>query len=117
MAASESENPLTALEDGDDSPVAQVLGSDPWMRFDIWSGRAWEATDRATSLAIENVNTYGNDAVDGRVMALFHAAQIAKEFSDMVNPLAAVAFSGSSGTVPSAGQAQAIMAMLLDDDD
>jgi hypothetical protein len=69
-----------------------LLGGDPWIRFDMWASRSWEVAVKATELAISNgPSMSSDDSVDGRVMALFHAAQLAKEFAEMVNPLVAVA--------------------------
>jgi hypothetical protein len=95
--------------------VVQLLGADPWMRFDVWANRAWEAADSAVKVCIASGEPL-NDDMDNRVMALFHAAQIAKEFSEMVNPLYAVANGNRTSTVSSDRQAQAIMALLLEED-
>jgi hypothetical protein len=56
------------------------------------------------------------DGMDGRILALFHAAQIAKDFSEMVNPLFA-ATSGPSSAAMSAESKARIMSLALDDDD
>jgi hypothetical protein len=97
--------------------VAQLLGSDPWMRFDLWATRAWEATERAMNTAGDGAGMLSENGLDHRVLAMFHAAQIAKEFAEMVNPL----FAATQGSRPSSAlsdiQAQAIMSMVLDDDD
>lgn len=99
----------------DTEPVVQVLGSDPWMRFDVWAQRAWEAADSAIQISREGDPM--SESMDSRVIASLNAAQLAKDFASMVNPLAAVLSSSRSESVPSAGQTQAIMAMLLDDDE
>lgn len=69
-----------------------LLGGDPWIRFDLWAARSWETTTKAIEIAVGNGPPMGSDdSTDNRVMALFHAAQVAKDFAEMVNPLTAVA--------------------------
>jgi hypothetical protein len=97
--------------------IAQLLGSDPWMRFDLWANRAWEATELAMSIAADRSSSMSEDSIDSRILASFHAAQIAKDFAEMVNPLFAAAEGSRSGSLPSAAQAQAILSMVLDDED
>jgi hypothetical protein len=82
------------------------------MRFDMWSARSWEATQNALRIAYEIGPHEG--PLDNRVVASFCAAQTAQEFAEMVNPL------GPGATAQaqlSDGTAQAILAMVLDDDD
>lgn len=75
----------------DQSEAMQILGADAWARFDVWSLRAWEAAQRAADIAADNVNiTSSNDDLDHRIVALFHATSVAKEFAEMVNPVSAV---------------------------
>lgn len=96
-------------------PEELDLGVDPWMRFDMWANRSWATVMRAADVAIENGAT-NEENIDHRVMALFHAAQLAKEFAEMVNP---------NGTESEAAQAEAEMVMspemiaefLADDDE
>lgn len=96
--------------------LAQLLGSDPWARFDVWSGRAWEAAETAMRIAADG--SMADDGMDGRVLASFHAAQICKEFSEMVNPLFAVAHAPHSTALPSDVEARdIIMSIMMDDDD
>lgn len=106
-------------EASDTEAMAQVLGLDPWMRFDVWATRAWEAADAAVSFAISNGQDHPEEALDGRVFALFHAAQVAKEFAEMLNPLRAVV--GASGgrriSIPSDPHERAIVGLLQDDED
>jgi hypothetical protein len=61
------------------------LDVDPWMRFDMWCNRAWEMTQKATEVVME-IGPHTSDT-DERVLALFHAAQVSKEFAQMLNPL------------------------------
>lgn len=68
-----------------------LLGGDPWIRFDQWAAKAWEAATKAAEIAASNSQMSSDDTLDGRVMTLFHASQLAKEFAEMVNPLMAVA--------------------------
>lgn len=96
--------------------VAELLGSDPWLRFDLWSGRAWQATESAIDIATNGSMVISDDGLDQRVVALFHAAQIAKDFSEMVNPLFAATQDSRPAAPTSDAQARAIMGMLLDDD-
>lgn len=118
MADSEHTTPASEPEVAETEAVVQVLGMDPWMRFDLWAARAWDSTEGAIGLALGNGDGFG-DSLDGRVMALFHSAQIAKEFAEMVNPLCAVVNAGGGRRmpVPSDRRAQEIMAMLLEDDE
>lgn len=80
-------NPVTGAE-----IVMRMLGNDPWMRYDLWASRAWEAAEKASALALSSAPPISSDDVvfDPRVAALFHSAEVAKEFAEMVNPLTAV---------------------------
>lgn len=109
------ENTIPSVPEQETELVAQLLGSDPWMRFDLWAGRAWESATHAMNLAEDGVGS--SDEVDGRVLAAFHAAQIAKDFAEMVNPLFAATENSRSGALPTDQQARAIMSLVLDDDD
>jgi hypothetical protein len=71
--------------------AVRLLGSDPWMRFDLWSSRAWDATEKAVQVAAANGPPMSSDdGLDPRIVCLFHAAEVAKEFAELVNPLNAV---------------------------
>lgn len=115
MASQENTVP-TEVENVETELVAQLLGTDPWMRFDVWSARAWDAAEKAVSIA-EGVSAGSDDGMDGRVLAAFHASQIAKDFAEMVNPLFAATCDSRSSTLPSDAQARAIMSLVMDDDD
>lgn len=113
MASQEDTTPIPPTEEVETDAVAYVLGKDPWMRFDLWANRAWESTSGALNIVLNG----DPDSVDGRAMALFHAAQIAKEFSLMVNPLSAVANGGGTVTTSADSEARAILAMIMEEDD
>lgn len=68
--------------------VSRVFGSDVWLRFDMWASRSWKATEQALELSATTPAPVSSDDVvfDPRVAALFHAAETAKEFAEMVNP-------------------------------
>ena len=99
----------------DSTVESRVLGADPWVRFDLWSSRAWDAAERASDLAMVNgppVNA--DDDLDHRIVALFHATAVAKEFAEMTNPLIAVTdvrFEGGSGK---AGRSDLSLDMIVD---
>lgn len=65
-----------------------LMGPDPWLRFDTWTSKSWDVVKEAIQIAKEN--EIATDEVDHRLQALFHAASIAKDFAEMVNPLIAV---------------------------
>lgn len=96
--------------------VGRLFGLDPWMRFDLWSNRAWEAAESAIKIAKENGDPLA-ESMDSRVITALNAAQLAKEFAEMVNPFAAAASGVQTQATPSESQAYAIMSMLLDDED
>lgn len=101
-------------------PAVSILGSDPWMRFDLWSSRAWEAASEATRIAIESGPPNGSeDVTDGRIMALFYSAQLAREISESVNPMSAVAVAGqeSESEAEVIVVTQEMLDNLLADDD
>ena len=78
--------------------VVRILGTDPWMRFDLWSSRAWDAAQGAVAVATANGPTINSDDdLDHRIITLFHAAAVAKEFADMVSPIQAA--SGAKGSI------------------
>ena len=106
MAAPHTSEPETALH---------ILGADPWMRFDLWANRAWEAAGRAADLAMVNgapVNP--DDDLDHRVVTLFHSAAVAKEFAEMTNPLLAVSDVVSSAGPRAAQRADISLDMIMD---
>lgn len=67
-----------------DSDDEMQLDVDPWMRFDLWASRAWDVAQKATETAVSNGAHTGD--TDERVLAFFHAAQIAYQFAQMVKP-------------------------------
>lgn len=74
-----------------DASAVRLLGADPWMRFDLWSSRAWDAAEKAATVAAEiGAPMNSNDDLDPRVITLFHAVTTAKDFAAMTNPLFAV---------------------------
>lgn len=114
---------MSAHEDAPTPPPADemveveadpIFGSDPWMRFDLWSSRLWESVETGVNIAIAASGEPGPMPVGAQ--ASFCAAQFAQEIAEMVNPL-----SSDRGTpavaVPSAAQTQAILELLLDDGD
>ncbi len=63
------------------------LDEDRWIRFDTWAARSWDSAMRAVEIAIGNgPSMMSDDGPDGRVLALFHSAEVAKEFAFAVNP-------------------------------
>lgn len=74
-------------EDNDKSvdPVAELLGADPWLRFDLWASRSWEAAENAVEAARSSEGAGNEFSVV--VSTLIHAAQVAKDFAGMVNPV------------------------------
>lgn len=76
-------------------PMMQLLGSDPWMRFDLWSARAWDASEKAINVAAESDSSVNMDSgLDTRIITLFQASELAKEFAAVVNPLFAMSCMG-----------------------
>lgn len=105
------------------SPVTEMdtavwpLGSDPFMRFDVWAARAWEAAQEAVKVAAASDPAVNLDAgIDTRIVTLFHASDLAKEFAAMTNPLFAAGPGGGEGGA-AVGAVEADISMLLDDDD
>lgn len=97
--------------------VEPLLGSDPWMRFDMWANRAWEASEKAIDTALEiGGSDRPDDSVDDRVVAMFHAAGIAKEFARMVNPLDAP-LDGPGGGAADRNEVQGMIISLLADEE
>lgn len=92
-----------------------ALDVDPWMRFDMWAGRSWEASDQAVKIALERT-TPSDDVVDDRIIALFHAASVAKEFASMTNPFSiggrGTGYDDDCGDTP-----HVIIGVLPDNDD
>lgn len=79
--------------------VMKLLGADPWMRFDLWANRAWEMAERAIEIAVGiGPSVSADDSLDHRVGALFHAAEVAKEFAEILNPLFAISGDASGGS-------------------
>lgn len=99
--------------------VVRLLGNDPWMRFDVWASRAWEASERAIAISMEAGAPISSDDsfFDPRVGALFHAASIAKEFAEMVNPVLAVSGIEPSYRRNSSGSEELILDMVVSDTD
>lgn len=95
------------------------LDEDLWLRFDLWSARAWETAMRGTQIAIDSgPSIITDDGPDGRVMALFHAAELAKEFAFAVNPNSAPPKPGPNDNVEvQILTPEMIVDMLSDDDD
>ena len=75
------------MSDSEDA-VVRVLGSDPWLRFDLWAGRAWEATEAAVKAARELDSSA--DSLSPLIITLFNSAQVAKDIAELVNPIDAV---------------------------
>lgn len=92
MASSTPSDPSQRTSLSEAEAVMRMLGTDPWMRYDMWASRAWEAAEKANALAMSTAPPISSDDVvfDPRVAALFHSAEVAKEFAEMVNPLTAV---------------------------
>lgn len=93
MASSDtSDQPTPPRPVSEAEIITRMLGSDPWMRYDMWAARAWEVTEKANALALSSPPPMNSDdaVFDPRIGALFHAAEVAKEFAQMVNPITAV---------------------------
>lgn len=67
--------------------VAKIFGPDPWMRYDLWAARAWDAAEKAVEFSMNHSDAAFEDSLDSRVATLFHAAAVAKGFADNLNPL------------------------------
>ena len=80
---------MTASPSSESPAVMQVLGADPWMRFDLWSNRAWEAAQGAITV-VTNDPSINEHALDDRAITFFHASDCAQNFAAMVNPLFAL---------------------------
>lgn len=94
MEPSRKSDAVEAAKKGEASQAnatLRLLGTDPWVRFDMWAGRAWEMAERASEFSIANGAPSYETGIDPRVAALFHTAEFAKEVAEMVNPLLAVA--------------------------
>lgn len=99
----------------EEATVAKLLGADPWMRFDMWSARAWEAIERGVDFAIANYSSLQSDhMLDPRVAAIFHSAGVAQEFATFVNPLQVVVGIEAVGEYDS--DEDAIARMMLNND-
>lgn len=96
--------------------VMRLFGADPWMRFDLWATRAWEASQRAIDMAESNGPPMGDEGLDSRVMAMFHAAGVAKEFAEMVNPLIAVSGVSPDDDSSTAEQISRAISTIIDTD-
>ena len=96
--------------------VVQLLGADPWLRFDLWAGRAWDAAEKAAAVATEIGSPIStNDDLDHRVVALFHSTGLAKDFAAMVNPLFACTGHTQSVKIDEAEDLE--ISMLIDNED
>jgi hypothetical protein len=98
--------------------VVRILGTDPWMRFDLWSNRAWEAAQGAVAVATANgptINT--DDDLDHRIITLFHAASVAKEFADMVSPIQAASGTKGSSDTSKESLSDITLDMIIDSGD
>lgn len=86
--------PATRMPEEDS--VMRLLGSDPWARWDIWAGRAWDAIERSIEVQ-DQIGSPMNadDGLDHRIISLFHASEVAANFADSVNPLIAAAHAGT----------------------
>ncbi len=94
-------------------PVEPLFGSDPWMRFDMWAGRAWEASQDAIVFAKE-LGDRPDDAVDDRVVAMFHAAGIASGFAKLVNPADSLSVSREGYDYGSPERTEFVLGLLPD---
>ena len=100
----------------EEGTASRVIGKDPWMRFDMWASRSWESADTALSLALTS-DSLMDETINGRIVALFHASQIAKEFAEMTNPLMAVSPDDLDGCSSSKRGKEAVVRVMLDGDD
>lgn len=99
-------------------PVMPSLDVDVWMRFDLWSTRAWESAQRAVDTAMASGDSAFEPAMDSRVIALLNAAQTAKEFAAMTNPLFAAANGQTGGNAePHHCDAHEMLLMMLDEEE
>ena len=101
----------------DPDPVVVLFGGDPWMRYDLWSTRAWEAAQGAVEMsAAIGAPTGSDESLDPRIITLFHAAEVAKRFAEMVNPISAVSGSSGHGSFDAVTPAEVLIAMISDDE-
>lgn len=107
------------------SPVSEaavllrMLGTDPWMRYDLFAARAWDAAEKATQLALSTGPPISSDDVvfDPRVAALFHAAEVAKELSEAVNPLTAISGAEFGEDLEASQEREVIFEMEVEPED
>ena len=99
--------------------IMRMLGTDPWMRFYLWAARAWEAAEKANELALATAPPISSDDAmfDPRVAALFHASEIAKEFSQMTNPLTALGGAEFGYDVEPSEENDFAITMLVENED
>lgn len=94
--------------------IDPILGSDPWMRFDLWTTRLWESVENAKRLS----ESGDPSEMSAAVQASFGAAQFAHEIAKMVNPLSMGASEVKFVQAgPSDAAVRAMMEMLADDGD
>lgn len=102
----------------DSDATMPSLDEDPWIRFDTWAARSWESIIRATEIAVEvGPSAIGDDGPDGRVMAFFHAAEVAKEIAFAVNPNSATPRQMPNDKVEIVPLTPEMIVELLADDD
>ena len=102
----------------EDEAVAEeinlLLGSDPWLRFDVWTSRLWGSVENAMNFAMAS----DGGPMSPVVQASFCAAQFAQEVAEMVNPLSASANDARrSDTAPLSVPLEVIMDLIADDGD
>lgn len=107
---------MSGHEDPTPEPEDAVFDGDPWMRFDLWSGRVWSCVASGLNFALENPSEGGMMRTE--VQASFCAAQFAQEMAQMVNPLASSPGGAPrSVSAPSGIPVQAILDLIIDEDD
>jgi hypothetical protein len=113
---SDSESEPTQHELEVEEALERIFEEDPWVRFDLWSHRAWGAAENAMSVAEPNV---GNDEnLDPRIIAAFHASNVAQKFAEMVNPIAAMyGNNGAASSQATAEQTAMILAAIIEKDE
>jgi hypothetical protein len=84
--------------------VMRMLGTDPWMRFDLWANRAWEVAEKANELALHSAPPISSDdaVFDPRV------------FAEMVNPLVAISGAGFGYDVEPVEEPSVIFTMVAE---
>lgn len=116
MSTSPSSKPSSESRLSDAEVVIRILGADPWIRFDMWSARAWQSSQGAIAVTAANgPNINSDENMDSRAVAMFHAANVAKEFADMVNPLTAICSSDVSSYFGAVTPSDLSLDMIVDD--